>query len=78
MDHIVKLLRRISQKDREMLRALIISLQSSQKRKALNIVKIQNTDLYRAKKGRFRIIFHIEGKDVVIDSIRIRNERTYK
>ena len=91
-------LKKISKKDRESLRSLVLLLQevklssakgygeakpSSAKsfgeaKKKLNIKKLQNSDFYRVRKGRFRIIFHIEKKTVVIDSIKLRNENTYK
>ena len=78
MDHIVKLFKKISKKDRDALKSLILLLQDAKERKKLNIKKLQNSDFYRARKGRFRVIFHIEGKSVVIDSIKLRNENTYK
>ena len=78
MDHIVKLFRKISKKDKEVLRALVLLLQEEKERKKLNIKKLQNSDLYKVRKGRFRIIFHIEKNSVVIDSIKLRNENTYK
>ena len=78
MDHIAKLLRKVSKKDRESLKFLIVSLQDVKERKVLNIKKLQNSDFYRVRKGRFRIIFHLEKKSVIIDSIKLRNENTYK
>ena len=78
MDHITKLLKKISKKDRKALKILVVLLQDSKERKALNIKKLQNSDLYRIRKGRFRIIFHLEKKNVIIDSIKLRNENTYK
>ena len=92
MDGITKLFKKISKKDRELLKPLVLLLQetkpSSAKsasrfssgvaRKSLNIKKLQNSDFYRIRKGRFRIIFHLEKKNVVIDSIKLRNENTYK
>ncbi len=78
MDHIKKLFRKISKKDRESLRSLVLLLQDTKERKKLNIKKLQNSDFYRVRKGRFRVIFHLEKKSVVIDSIKLRNENTYK
>jgi len=77
MDKIEKLLRKISRKDREKLLVLIQLLLSKQKN-ALDIKKIKNSDLCRVRSGRFRIIFHYEASEVVIDSIKMRNEKTYK
>ncbi len=78
MDHIEKLFRKISKKDRESLKSLVLLLQETKERKNLNIKKLQNSDFYRARKGRFRVIFHLEKNSVVIDSIKLRNENTYK
>ena len=78
MDSIAKLFKKISKKDRESLKSLVLLLQDIKERRKLNIKKLQNSDFYRIRKGRFRIIFHIEKKSVVIDSIKLRNENTYK
>ena len=79
MDKITKLLKKISKKDRERLLAIVEKL-SERKFDNLNIKKVAKTDFYRARSGRFRIIFHHEGKgnEVVIDSIKLRGEDTYK
>jgi len=76
MDKIRKLLNKISKKDREKLEELLVQLMSGAKK--LKIIKIKNTDFYRVRHGNFRIIFHKEKKVVIIDSIRMRNERTYR
>ncbi len=79
MDKIEKLLRKISKSDRKRLLE-IINLLLEGKKAGLNIQKIKNTDFYRLRSGRFRIIFHLDGqnKEVVVDSIKLRNENTYK
>jgi len=76
MDKIEKLLKKISKKQREKLFAIITKLLSGDK-KGLNIKKLKGTDFYRLKSGRFRIIFHKE-TDIIIDSIKLRDENTYK
>jgi mRNA-degrading endonuclease RelE of RelBE toxin-antitoxin system len=77
MDKIQKLLMKISQSDRQRLLFVIQKLISNNK-KNLNIVKIKNTNFYRVKSGKFRIIYHLEEKEVIIDAIRLRNEKTYR
>ena len=79
MDKIEKLLRKISQKNREQLLVIISKLLAGQKN-SLDIKKLQSTDFYRFRSGRFRIIFHYEGrsKEIIIDSIKLRDENTYK
>jgi mRNA-degrading endonuclease RelE of RelBE toxin-antitoxin system len=44
----------------------------------LKPIKLAGMELYRIRKGDFRIIFHKEKAKYIIDSIRIRNEKTYK
>lgn len=76
MDRLEKLFRKISIKDKNLLDSLIQQLLSENK--GLNIKKLEKSDFYRCRKGRFRIIFHYERGDIIIDSIRLRNEGTYK
>jgi len=77
MDKIEKLLRKISKKQRQMLFRIIEKL-LNKNNQGLNITKVTDTDFYRLKKGRFRILFHYENKEIIIDSIKLRNEKTYK
>lgn len=77
MDKIEKLLRKISQKDRERLLKIVDNLLVG-KKEGLVIEKIVKTDFYCLKSGRYRIIFHYQNKEVIIDSIKLRNETTYK
>ena len=77
MNDLEKLFRKISGKERKSL-ASFVSQIMSQNRKGLNIKKLESSDFYRCKKGRFRIIFHYEKNNIIIDSIRMRNESTYK
>ena len=79
MDKIEKLLRKISHPDRERLLKIISKLLSGEK-KDLDIKKIKGAEFYRFRSGRFRVIFHYEGasKEIIIDSIKLRDENTYK
>ena len=77
MDRIEKLLRKVSKKDREKLFGIIDRLLNGEK-KGLNIKKLKGAEFYRLRSGRFRIIFHYEGKEIIIDSIKLRDENTYK
>ena len=76
MDKIEKLLRKISNKDRERLSKIIDKLLRGEK-KNLDIKKIKDAEFYRLRSGRFRIIFHKEEKDIIIDSIKLRDKNTY-
>jgi len=72
-----KLFKKISQKDRKMLRDILALL--LEKKPVLNVKKLEGGDFYRLRKGNFRIIFHYtKSNDVEIDSIRLRDEKTYK
>lgn len=76
MDRLEKLFRKITIKDKNLLDSLVKQLLSGDK--GLHIKKLEKSDFYRCRKGRFRIIFHYERGDIIIDSIRLRNENTYK
>ena len=75
MDKIAKLLKKINAKERAELLALIERLVANDR--TLPVIKLKNTDFYRLRYKNFRIIFHKDG-EVVIDSIKMRNENTYK
>jgi len=77
MDRIEKLLRKISRQDRQRLLEIVEKLLTGQK-SGLDVIKLKDTDFYRLKSGRYRIIFHYQANQVIIDSIKLRNERTYK
>ena len=76
MDKIEKLLRKISDKNRAKLLEIVDKLLSGAK--GLNIKKLKGSEFYRLRSGRFRIIFHRESKEIIIDSIKLRDENTYK
>jgi mRNA-degrading endonuclease RelE of RelBE toxin-antitoxin system len=77
MDSIEKLFRKISANERALLSAISKKLENGETT-GLNIKKLFNSDFYRLRKGIFRIIFHYENKTAIIDSIRIKNEKTYR
>lgn len=78
MNKIEKLFKKLSSKDREILLALIETLLRDDDISHLKPIKLAGMELYRIRKGDFRIIFHKEKAKYIIDSIRIRNEKTYK
>jgi len=78
MEKIEKLFRKISKKDRTKLLALVNELLDKDERQNLRIEKIKDSDFYKIRKGDLRIIFHFKINDeAVIDSIKLRNEKTY-
>lgn len=76
MNKIKKLLRKISKNDRDRLRDLLAGIVNGDKK--IKTVKIKNTDFFRVRFGKFRIIFHHENNEMIIDSVKLRNEKTYK
>jgi len=77
VEKIEKLFRKISKEDRKRLLEIVEKLLSRQ-REGLNIRKVKDSDFYRLRKGRFRIIFHYSQEEIIIDSIKLRNKNTYK
>jgi len=76
MDEIEKLFRKLSPKEREQLLTYANQLQNDGS--GFSVKKLKGSDFYRARKGRWRFIFHYESKKIVIDNIRLRNEKTYR
>ncbi len=76
MDAIKKLFRKISSKDQSSILAITERLANGDKSVVLE--KIKNTDFYRVRYKDYRIIFHRENGIAVIDSIKMRNDNTYK
>ncbi|MEK9165956.1 MAG: hypothetical protein AAB525_03845 [Patescibacteria group bacterium] len=78
MDKIGKLFRRISKKDRQILKHLLFLL-IHKHFYGLQITKLRGKAYFRVKKGVFRIIFtYDKDGDVVVKQIERRNESTYK
>lgn len=78
MDALSKLLRKVSEKDRLRLFELLHEIKDPQSRKMLDIKKLSGGEFYRARKGIFRATYHFETERIVIDSVRFRNEKTYR
>jgi mRNA-degrading endonuclease RelE of RelBE toxin-antitoxin system len=77
MDRIKKLLQKVSQKERAVLEEILKNV-STGDGKTYKAQKLQGGDLYKIRKGRFRVLFHFDNGEAVIDSIRLRSEKTYK
>lgn len=77
MNHTEKLFRKINKKDREIL-LKTLNLILARNLEELKAIKLSVSDFYRVRKGNFRIIFHYEGEETIIDAVRLRNEGTYK
>lgn len=77
MDKNEKFFRRLSSKHQNLLRAITQAL-VARRTQGLNIKKLAGSDFYRIRKGPFRIIFHYELGEAVVDSVRLKNEATYR
>jgi len=77
MDKIRKLFKKISVSDKDAILDVIDKLGDENLRQSLDIKKIEDSDFYRVRKRRYRIIFHYENSCPVVDSVTIRNEKTY-
>jgi len=78
MDAYDKLWKKISRSDQESLLIFFREINDPAKRKFLDIKKLSGGSFYRGRKGKFRVIFHIEHGQAVIDALRMRNEKTYR
>ncbi|MFA5831330.1 MAG: hypothetical protein WC878_05870 [Candidatus Paceibacterota bacterium] len=79
MKEIEKLFRKISAKERAGLLAFLEQLSVKSEHGNLDVKKLKGSDFSRARKGNFRIIFHYDVKNnVVVDSIRLRDDNTYR
>jgi len=77
MDKIKKFLKKVSQKERDILYKRILDLQSKNTSN-LNIKKLINSNFFRLRVGKFRIIFFYKNKKFIISDIKYRNDNTYK
>ncbi|NQT49719.1 type II toxin-antitoxin system RelE/ParE family toxin [Candidatus Kuenenbacteria bacterium] len=77
VDKIGKLFKKISLPDRKRLLQATEKLVSGS-RTGFKTQKVKDTDFYKIRIGKFRIIFHYEKEVVVVDAIRMRDDNTYK
>ena len=74
MDAVEKLLKKVSKKDKLILLEIMLLVQKGE----VTGIKLKGKNLYRVRVGNYRIIYSTERNQVVIESIRRRNENTYK
>lgn len=79
MDEIEKLLRKRKRQDRERLLVALEALKRGDLA-GLQIKKLSGSPFYRVRIGDFRIIFSMNDQNhsIRVESVRIRNERTYE
>lgn len=77
-DKIKKLLAKLSQKERELIKLLILRVKLDDI-DGLDIKQLKgHVDLFRVRKGKLRIVYKKNGKEFLILRIDRRNEKTYK
>jgi mRNA-degrading endonuclease RelE of RelBE toxin-antitoxin system len=77
MDKIEKVLKKLSDKERDVIKALFLKL-STNKTKGLDITKLKGyADIYRLRKDRLRIIFRLGGSVIYLIKIDRRSDTTY-
>jgi mRNA-degrading endonuclease RelE of RelBE toxin-antitoxin system len=78
MNETEKFLRKITKHERDELATLIDALDNKVARDRLHPIKLKGGEFYRIRKGKFRVIFHFENNHAITDSVRFRNEKTYR
>ena len=77
MNDIEKLLRRVSPHDKVVLVEALRALRNGELEK-FRVGKMSGSDFYKTRKGNFRLVFHYENNFVIVDTVRLRNEKTYR
>ena len=77
MDKIAKALSKLNAKEQKQIKDVLSRLYSG-RFKDLEIKKLKGrNDIFRVKKGNFRIIYRLEGQNIFILAIDRRRESTY-
>lgn len=78
MDKITKALTKLSAKEREVVKSILLRLREEQLA-GLGIQKLKGRkDIFRVRKGRIRIVYRRTGAGTAILAIERRSETTYK
>ena len=78
MDKIQKALKKLSEKERNLFKAILQRLQSGQTQ-GLDIKKLKgHTDIFRVRKADIRIIFKQSANSIFVLAIERRSEKTYR
>ena len=78
MDKIQKALNKLSDNEQNQVKEILERLQTRDT-VGLDIQKLKgNKDIFRARKGDFRIIYRQKGPDIFILAIERRSEKTYR
>ena len=78
MDKISKALQKIDKKEKEAIRNILVKIKNK-KFKTFDVKKLKSrNNIFRVRKGKIRIIYHLKQERIMILSIERRSEKTYK
>lgn len=78
MDKIAKILEKLSKKEKEAIKEILLVLQNGNLG-GFDVKKLKGReDIFRIRKGNIRIIFKFKNKEVFLLSIERRSDNTYK
>ena len=77
MDKVEKLFRKILKKDRQQILATMFLIEKKEMA-LLDVKKLEGgSNRYRARVGKYRVVFKKEGKQNIVIEVNLRNEKTY-
>lgn len=77
MDKISKVLKKLSPKERDRVRSVLLRLESGNT-KGLDLKKLKGRDdIFRIRRGDIRIVYRISNKQIHVLTIERRNDTTY-
>jgi mRNA-degrading endonuclease RelE of RelBE toxin-antitoxin system len=74
MDAIQKILKKMKQEDRERVFRILKLIKEG----SLQGEKLKGENQFRIRVGSYRLLYRIEKESIIIDGVKIRNEKTYK
>ncbi len=78
MDKISKALQKIDKKEKEAIRNILVKIKNKDF-KTFDVKKLKSrNNIFRVRKGKIRIIYHLKQERIMILSIERRSEKTYK
>jgi len=78
MDRLDKVLQTLDRKEKKVVRDILVKIKNKDF-KNLDIRKLKSkNNIFRVRKGKIRIIYHLKQERIMILSIERRSEKTYK
>ncbi len=78
MDKLNKVLQTLDAKEKKVVKDILIKIKNKDF-KSLDVKKLKSkNNIFRVRKGKIRIIYHLKQKRIMILSIERRSEKTYK